>query len=66
MKRFASELIFLKRIKADGSGVEDVEQEKMENGLRQSFELQALSLTERTYIARDVGTYVVKLKHEPK
>ncbi len=64
LKKKANELVFLCRIKRDGSGVEPVDQSEMEGKVYfdDVFNLRCLSLTEKTYIANSFNSYVVKLK----
>lgn len=57
------DLIFISRIKRDGSGVEPiVDQKDMEHVACQIFELNNLSHTYETYIASAFNSYVVKIK----
>lgn len=68
MKRKAHQLIFISQIKRDGSGVEKVDPEylkcMLENPIAKDeyFELHCLSLTQKTFIAINFNTFVVKLK----
>lgn len=68
MKRYSTELIFMCRIMTDGGGVDEVNQEKMENLSFPShtFDLQVLSISNGTFIASGMATYVVKLKNPPR
>jgi len=67
MKRFATELEFISRI--DGSGLSLSKLSNEENKERQQckfdriYKLKPLSLSNKTYIASSVSTYVVKLKN---
>lgn len=65
MKKKSSELIFISKIKRDGSGVLMLtERESCLIALREdSYRLSTLSLTEKTFIASDFNVYVVKLKN---
>ncbi len=68
MKKLASELEFICQIKRDGSGTKKVPKSYLkaikENELmsRELYELQPLSLTEKTYIAFNINVFVVRLK----
>jgi hypothetical protein len=66
MKKKGSELIFISRIKRDGSGVEllDTPDGKTEIELSQNdmFEINCLSISKGTYIASEMNSYVVKLR----
>lgn len=58
-----SELIFISRIKRDGSGVEKVEQPDPDSFLgKTNFNMNSLSITNGTYIACEFNSYVVKIK----
>mgnify|MGYP000129473677 CR=1 FL=1 len=64
MRGKAKNLIFISRIKRDGSGTyeplpEEINFLKEEN---HNFELICLSMREGTYIAKDFNCYVVKLE----
>lgn len=57
------DLIFISRIKRDGSGVEPiVDQKDMEHVACHFFELNNLSFIYGTYIASAFNSYVVKIK----
>lgn len=64
MERYGKELHFIARIKGDGSGIEPVtsEHQKDWNSDKERYTLNCLSLTNKTWIASGMGTYVVKLK----
>lgn len=62
MKRYGSELKFLCRIKPDGSGLEKVEDNLYATDL---FKLNCLSITNRTWIASGMSSFIVKLKNDP-
>ena len=65
MKAKGSELIFISRIKRDGSGVVIVEPEDTMVHLKETvFSLNCLSITQGTYIASEFNSYVVKLKNK--
>lgn len=67
MKRYGSELLFISRIKKDGSGVDPIN--NLEDLVKMSqgtlFELRPLSITHETYVASEMSTFVVKLKNPP-
>lgn len=56
------ELIFISRIKRDGSGVTDVSKEKMDWLNNTIFVLNSLSISNKTYIACEFNSYVVRLR----
>lgn len=60
------ELIFISRIRRDGSGVEMVEEQVVVSDLSENepFEINCLSITEGTYIASGFNSYVVKFKEK--
>ncbi len=67
MKKKSNELIFISRIERDGSGVIIItpdQQEILEHQkyVDETFNINVLSLTEKTYIACGFNSYVVKLK----
>lgn len=64
MKKHAKELQFINRIKGDGSGVIEVDNQTIAfyERIDAVFELKPLSLTKGTFIAYHTFTYVVKLK----
>jgi len=69
MKRFTSvsgsELIFISKIKKDGSGVIEVNPEDQEWLKREKdYSLCRLSISEKTYIAFNMSAFVVKLKSD--
>ncbi len=55
------ELIFISQINRDGNGTTQVT-ETPEHLLKESFAINSLSLTNKTYIASGFNSYVVKLK----
>lgn len=57
-----SELIFISRIKKDGTGVEPVSKALVDVVYNEEFELKRLSITEDTYIAFNMSVFVVKIK----
>lgn len=74
MKKFGKELEFISWVKRDGSGVIPIGTEwnretsghpktdDMSYQDEDEFELNIISLTERTYIASGFNTWVVRLK----
>lgn len=56
------ELIFVSRIRRDGSGVDPVE--ITNTLLNDNYRLRCLSITRGTYIASEVSSYVVKVKEK--
>ena len=62
MKKPGSELIFISRINRDGSGVGPIDDHYLQNMQTEVFELKALSLTLKTFIAFNFNVFVVKLK----
>lgn len=66
MEKLGKELIFISRIERDGSGTEQNLSEKhIELIANDSFKLTCLSLTQKTFIASNFNSYVVKLKDIP-
>ena len=59
MTRKTHELEFISRINRDGSGVSAVDQKEI---LNEDFTLNRLSISEKTYIASGMNSYVVKIK----
>lgn len=67
MERFGSELIFISRISGDGKKIESVElKEFVDYCKTELFKLNSLSISNGTYIASGMSSYVVKLKNPPK
>ncbi len=62
MKLKGKDLIFISRILRDGSGVTDVSKESMKHLNEDKFRMSCLSITEKTYIACEFNSFVVKLK----
>jgi hypothetical protein len=63
MKMLGEELLFISRIKRDGSGVEDCSGLNMHNLADTKFEINSLSITEGTFIATEFNAYVVRKKN---
>lgn len=63
-KALGKDLIFISRIKRDGSGTEIVldPDEDMKHLDNTKFQLVRLSITQETYVASGFNSYVVKLK----
>ena len=67
MERFGSELIFISIIFGDGKTIEIIE-----NGTTKRYsddeiyKLNILSISNRTFIASGMRSYVVKLKNPPR
>lgn len=61
MKKIGSELIFLYRIKPDGTGLDDVT-EVSATLHKTEFNLFQLSITHQTFIAHSFHSYIVKIK----
>jgi hypothetical protein len=65
MKAKGGELIFISRILRDGTGVEMIEDQDLMMHVRETvFNLSSLSLTQKTYIASEFNSYVVRKKEE--
>lgn len=67
MERYGSELIFISRIFGNGHQIELIEDVHISEFTKQTlFKLNRLSISNGTYIASEMSTYVVKLKNPPK
>lgn len=72
MKKYPNELEFISRIKRDGSGTEKLTEEDLKHFEENKFasndlyEVNVLSLSEKTYIAIGFNSYIVRLKNEPR
>lgn len=68
MKNKPNELIFISRIKRDGSGTRKVFKKDIKHlttnkfAKEEEYEMNRLSISEGTYIASGFNSYVVKLK----
>lgn len=62
MKKQAKDLIFISRIKRDGSGVQSVDRDKILE--TEWYDLTPLSLYYGTYIASNMNVFVVRLKND--
>ena len=56
------DLILISQIKRDGSGVIEVTDEMINEENDTNFELTYLSISNKTFIASEFNSYVVKLK----
>lgn len=57
-------LIFISQIKRDGNGTTPVEESYVNMMAEDKFRLSCLSLTEKTFIASNFNSFVVKLKKD--
>lgn len=63
MLRLGKDLIFISRVLRDGSGVDtNIDPEYIKMMDNDKFKLNTLSLSEKTFIASEFNTFVVKLK----
>jgi hypothetical protein len=66
MKVEAKELVFISQIKRDGTGVDiitSIQNEELQNDtIDKWYELNSLSITNKTYIASGFNSYVVKIR----
>lgn len=72
IKKKAHELIFISQINRDGSGTSKVSESylksMLENRLMKDsdFDVRVLSLSEKTFIASNFNSFVVRLKEDIK
>lgn len=67
MERFGSELIFISIIFGDGKGIQIIEKDTItKHSDNELYKLNSLSITNGTYIASGMLSYVVKLKNPPR
>lgn len=67
MDRYGSELIFISRISGTGKHIEILQNDKTERFTNdEKFELNSLSISNGTYIASGMSSYVVRLKNPPR
>lgn len=67
MERYGSELIFISRIFGNGKQIEIIEDVEITCLAKQEvFTLNRLSISNGTYIASGMSSYVVKLKNPPR
>ena len=68
MKKFAKDLIFISRIKRDGSGTTPVSKDYLQllcgNSFPEEFDVHRLSISNDTYIAIGFNSFGVKLKNK--
>ncbi len=64
MKKQGSELEFISWIRRDGSGTDPVKPDHIKVIQTESFEVSALSLSNKTFIAHGFNSFVVKLRPE--
>lgn len=62
MRLKGRKLIFISRIKRDGSGTEPLKHGDKKHLYSEEFKITCLSLTLKTYIASAFNVYVVKIK----
>jgi len=68
MRKKPHELIFISRIKRDGSGTKKVFKKDIKHltenkfAANEDYEINTLSMSEKTFIASGFNSYVVKLK----
>lgn len=62
MKKKGKELVFISQINSDGNGIADVSKEDMTHLDNDKFVINSLSLSNKTFIASEFNSYVVKLK----
>lgn len=66
MERFGSELIFISRIFGDGKQIEVFNDcTTKTHSTNELYKLNSLSISNGTYIASGMSSYVVKLKNPP-
>ena len=65
MRLKGKDLIFISWIKRDGSGVKMVKKKLIQLIQEDEFEMNCLSISERTWIASGFNSFVVKRKDEP-
>jgi hypothetical protein len=62
MEKLGKELEFISWIKRDGSGTKMVKKKLIEIMQEDTFKVNCLSLTEKTFIASGFNSFVVRLK----
>ena len=62
MEKLGKELEFISRIKRNGSGTKMVKKKLIELMQGDTFKINCLSMTEKTFIASGFNSFVVKLK----
>jgi hypothetical protein len=64
MDRYGRELHFISRISGDGKKLKNIENEEVAKHLNQQvFIMNCLSISNQTFIASAMSTYVVRLKN---
>lgn len=67
MKRYGSELVFISRIFGNGKQIEIIEDVEISGTMKEEiYELNSLSISNKTFIASGMASYVVKLKNPPR
>lgn len=61
---FGRELIFVSTILRDGSGTASLKDTNMKHLDNTLFKINCLSITNRTYIASEFNSYVVRFKNQ--
>lgn len=64
MNRLGKELEFISWIKRDGSGIKMVKKKLIKIMQEHTFEINHLSITQKTFIASGFNSFVVKLKNK--
>jgi len=64
MKKFGKELEFISRIRRDGSGTSYVTDSEIISLADTPFDITCLSIGNKTYIASQFNSYVVKFKNK--
>ena len=62
MEKLGKELEFISWIKRDGSGIKMVKKKLIELMQEDTFKVNCLSITEKTFIASGFNSFVVRLK----
>ena len=62
MEKLGKELEFISWIKRDGSGTKMVKKKLIEIMQEDTFKVNCLSITEKTFIASGFNSFVVRLK----
>lgn len=66
MERFGSELIFISQISGDGKEITNLVDSEISNyDKKEIYKLNSLSISNGTYIASGMSSYVVRLKNPP-
>lgn len=62
MIRYGRDLIFISQINSNGVGTKEVDTKTFNNIQDECFELNSLSLTQKTYVASGNASFIVRLK----